>query len=69
MLISHINPLYSRFIDELPLNEEQQKVINLSGIGKVRDLREAATLSLELNELLTRYSGFTTPGRPVSAIT
>ena len=50
-------PLYSRFIDELPLNEEQQKVINLSGIGKVRDLREAATLSLELNELLTRYSG------------
>ncbi|HDR1484063.1 TPA: hypothetical protein QB411_001276 [Pasteurella multocida] len=50
------NPFYSDFAEKLKLTEEQEKIINLRGIGRVRDLREAATLSAELNDLLQQYT-------------
>ena len=53
-------PFYSQFIDKLTLTEEQKAAINLPGVGNVRDLREAATLSPKLAELLRRYRNVTT---------
>jgi len=53
-------PFYSQFIDKLTLTEEQKAAINLQGVGNVRDLREAATLSPKLAELLSRYRNVTT---------
>ena len=53
-------PFYSQFIDKLTLTEEQKAAINLPGVGNVRDLREAATLSPKLAELLSRYRNVTT---------
>ena len=53
-------PFYSQFIDKLTLTEEQKAAINLQGVGNVRDLREAATLSPKLAELLRRYRNVTT---------
>ncbi|MGC6323594.1 calcium-binding protein, partial [Bisgaard Taxon 45] len=50
------NPFYSDFAEKLKLTEEQERIINLRGIGRVRDLREAATLSTELNVLLQQYT-------------
>ena len=50
------SPFYSKFTDAVALTEEQPQGINLNGIGRVRDLREAAALSAPLNEILQRYA-------------
>ena len=48
--------LYSRFKDKVELTAEQAKAANLSGIGRLRDLREAAALSGDLANVLKAYS-------------
>ncbi|WPP81632.1 calcium-binding protein [Acinetobacter pittii] len=50
------NSIYSSFNNTIELTVEQQQAANLQGIGRVRDLREAAALSLELAETLKNYS-------------
>ncbi|VEB25597.1 RTX toxin protein [Actinobacillus lignieresii] len=50
------NPFYSRFTEALNLTEHQKRAINLAGTSRVRDLREAATLSVELETLLQKYT-------------
>lgn len=47
---------HSRYADSVKLTEEQMQVANLQGIGRLRDLREAAALSPKLAEVLTAYS-------------
>ena len=48
--------LHSRFKDKVELTDEQAKAANLSGIGRLRDLREAAALSGDLANVLKAYS-------------
>ena len=48
--------LHSRFKDKVELTAEQAKAANLSGIGRLRDLREAAALSGDLANVLKAYS-------------
>ncbi|ROV51900.1 hypothetical protein, partial [Neisseria chenwenguii] len=48
--------LHSRYADSVTLTEEQMQAANLQGIGRLRDLREAAVLSPELASALTAYS-------------
>ena len=50
------NNFYSRFSESIPLTDEQMKVANLHGTGRLRDLREAAALSTGLAEILKQYS-------------
>lgn len=49
------NSIYSRHLDTLPLSAAQQKLPNLKGMGKLRDLRQATALSDKLTDLLTQY--------------
>ncbi|MDO4225917.1 MAG: hypothetical protein Q4C94_00360, partial [Neisseria sp.] len=48
--------LHSRYTDSVALTEEQMQAANLQGIGRLRDLREAAALSPKLAEVLAAYS-------------
>ena len=48
--------LHSRFKDKVELTAEQAKAANLAGIGRLRDLREAAALSGDLANVLKAYS-------------
>ncbi|ASK27732.1 hypothetical protein BG910_08265 [Neisseria chenwenguii] len=48
--------LHSRYADSVTLTKEQARAANLQGIGRLRDLREAAALSPELAEALKAYS-------------
>ena len=48
--------LHSRFKNKVELTTEQAKAANLSGIGRLRDLREAAALSGDLANVLKAYS-------------
>ncbi|WP_373752485.1 calcium-binding protein, partial [Neisseria weixii] len=48
--------LHSRYTDSVALTEEQMQAANLQGIGRLRDLREAAALSPDLAETLKAYS-------------
>ncbi|MDO5639519.1 MAG: calcium-binding protein [Neisseria sp.] len=50
------NNLYASYADKIELTAEQMKAANLQGIGGLRDLREAAALSDNLNEVLKAYS-------------
>ena len=50
------NPIYSRYTNKIKLSAEQAHNANLSGIGRLRDLREAAALSPDLSEILKIYS-------------
>ena len=50
------NRLYSRYTDTVELTPEQLKAPNLQGLGRLRDLREAAALSTGLAEILKQYS-------------
>ncbi|MFW6699542.1 calcium-binding protein, partial [Acinetobacter pittii] len=50
------NSIYSSFNNAIELTAEQQQAANLQGVGRVRDLREAAALSPELAETLKNYS-------------
>ncbi len=44
------------FTEVILLTSEQKKVINIAGMGYLRDLREAALLSTELNQIVAEYS-------------
>ncbi|WP_416190946.1 calcium-binding protein [Neisseria sp. CCUG12390] len=48
--------LHSRYADSVKMTEEQMQAANLQGIGRLRDLREAAALSPDLAETLKAYS-------------
>ena len=48
------------FDDSIPLTEETQVLPDMKGSGTVRDLREAATLSPELSNLLNEYASVST---------
>lgn len=50
------NSLYSRYTDTVELTPEQLQAPNLQGLGRLRDLREAAALSPELAETLKGYA-------------
>ena len=50
------DPLFSRFNDHVELTAEQLQNPNLSGIGRLRDLREAAALSPTLDAVLRQYA-------------
>jgi iron-regulated protein frpA len=50
------DPLFSRFNDHVELTAEQLQNPNLSGIGRLRDLREAAALSPALDAVLLQYA-------------
>ena len=50
------DPLFSRFNDHVELTAEQLQNPNLSGIGRLRDLREAAALSPALDAVLRQYA-------------
>ena len=50
------DPLFSRFNDHVELTAEQLQNPNLSGIGRLRDLREAAALSPALDTVLRQYA-------------
>ena len=55
-LLLEVNTLYSRFKDNVKITPEQAKAANLSGIGRLRDLREAAALSNSLSTVLKAYT-------------
>ena len=50
------DPLFSRFNDHVELTAEQLQNPNLSGIGRLRDFREAAALSPALDAVLRQYA-------------
>ena len=47
---------HSRYSDSLPLTDEQQQAPNLRGSGRVRDLREAAAESPDVDAALQAYA-------------
>ncbi|MDK4633465.1 calcium-binding protein, partial [Kingella kingae] len=50
------NSLYSRYTDTVELTPEQLQAPNLQGLGRLRDLREAAALNAELADTLKTYA-------------
>ncbi|XXQ67820.1 calcium-binding protein [Neisseriaceae bacterium B1] len=48
--------LYSRFTDKIDMTAEQSQAANLSGIGRLRDLNQAAAISGDLANVLKAYS-------------
>ena len=55
-LLFDSNPMISRFTDKIALSAEQRQAPNLRGMGRLRDLQEAAALSEQLAESLKAYS-------------
>ena len=55
LLLSN-NPFYSRYSQAVKLTNEQRTTANLQGIGRLRDLREAAALSPALAKVLLAYT-------------
>lgn len=49
------NPYYREYINKLPVTEKAEKLPNITGSGKVRDLQEAASASPSLYKLLMAY--------------
>ncbi|SDX17986.1 calcium-binding protein, partial [Nitrosomonas communis] len=49
------NPFYREFVNSIPLTEEAFILPNAKGSGLVRDLREAASLSSDLTNLVKNY--------------
>ncbi|MDR3028425.1 MAG: hypothetical protein LBV35_08230, partial [Acinetobacter sp.] len=52
----HFNSVYSDYQEKIELTDQQKQVANVKGLGSLRDLREAATLSYELAATLNAYS-------------
>ena len=50
-----LDTVHSEYIEHITIGEEQILLPYLHGVGKLRDLREAATLSPELTNLLQEY--------------
>ncbi|ASP16521.1 iron-regulated protein frpA [Neisseria sp. KEM232] len=55
-LLLQADPLYSRYVDTVKMTDKQMEAANLQGIGRLRDLREAAALSGNLANALASYS-------------
>ncbi|MCL9779009.1 calcium-binding protein [Neisseria subflava] len=55
LLLSN-NPFYSRYSQAVKLTNEQRTTANLQGVGRLRDLREAAALSPALAKVLLAYT-------------
>ena len=55
LLLSN-NPFYSRYSQAVKLTNEQRTTANLQGVGRLRDLREAAALSPDLAKVLLAYT-------------
>lgn len=62
------NSQYSEFTDHIQLTNEQMQTANLKGIGRVRDLREAAALSGDLASKLKAYSEADTKAQQMALI-
>jgi len=54
------NPFYREFTDTVEISEEIAALPDMQGSGAVRDLREAASQSAELAQLLEQYAGLKT---------
>ena len=71
-LISDLNFSFSKFnrtfIEDIYLTDEQSMQLNLGGSGSVRDLREAATLSQELNLYLEEFKSAKTKAEQMSIL-
>lgn len=50
------DPFYSQYTDSIPVPEELLDLPNLPGMGRLRNLQEAAALSPALADALTQYS-------------
>ena len=50
------NPFYRQFSDTIPLTDQAQALPDMQGSGRVRDLREAVSLSPALGSALTDYA-------------
>ena len=46
----------TKYVDNIELSAEQEKVANLKGLGFLRDLNQSATQSEDLNQKLAEYS-------------
>ncbi|WP_425423489.1 calcium-binding protein, partial [Stenoxybacter acetivorans] len=62
------NALYSRYAERIELTEQQQQTANLQGMGRVRDLREAAALSTSLAHVLAAYSAAETKAEQIALL-
>ncbi|MBO7080461.1 MAG: hypothetical protein J6V99_00250, partial [Neisseriaceae bacterium] len=51
----NIDTIHSEYIEHINLSEEYLQLPNLHGVGFLRDLREAAVISDELNQILIQY--------------
>ena len=55
-LLLGIDPMFSRYTEQVELSDEQKQAANLQGLGRLRDLREAAALSDKLAAVLKAYT-------------
>ena len=67
-LLLDADHLHSRYADSVELTAEQLQAANLQGIGRLRDLREAAALSGELAAALAAYSAGQTRQEQLAAL-
>ena len=67
-LLLDADHLHSRYADSVELTAEQLQAANLQGIGRLRDLREAAALSSELAAALAAYSAGKTRQEQLAAL-
>lgn len=51
-----VDTMHSYYTDNLTLNDEESKVASIQGLGTLRDLNKAATLSGELSNVISAYS-------------
>ena len=62
------NGFYTDYIDAPVLTDAQQQLININGTGNVRNLRDAAALSAELESTLITYAGLETKQEQIALI-
>ncbi|MGJ0486227.1 MAG: calcium-binding protein [Methylomicrobium sp.] len=62
------NPFYREFSDTVPLTEQAQTLPDLQGSGRVRDLREAVSLSPALGNALVGYAAADTKAGQMALI-
>jgi VCBS repeat-containing protein len=62
------NPFYREFSDTIPLTEQAQALPDMQGSGRVRDLREAVSLSPALGSALADYAAADTKAGQMALI-
>jgi hypothetical protein len=62
------NTFFSSYTDTVPLTPEAQQLPDIHGSGRVRNLREAASLSGDLTNALTTYANATSATAPGVAL-